>query len=462
MTIRWRLTLWFSLILTAILVVSGVLLYSLLDRFLISSIDSNLQAVSAQIHGVINPMTITDPSNYSVIHSRLPPINEFSLPGTYIQFVDADGVVVVKSNNLLLEELPVNPALIEKGLQGNIAVDTVTASNGVHVRIMVSPLYLKDQTLVVEVGQSLKPAETVMGTLAAALLAGAVIALALSVISGAVLVRRTLAPVERITRTASSITESADLSRRVDYTGARDEIGRLATTFDQLIEQLDRAFASQKHFVADASHELRTPLTVIRGNIDLLKRPNLTEKDRQESLRAIESEARRMSGIVSELLLLAELESHRTEAKEPVSLARLVQEESRRAQQLAGKRKISIGRVEEISLPGDADRLKQLLSNLVDNAVQYTGENGTIALSLYRDSEYAYLEVTDTGIGIAAEHIPHIFERFYRVDKARSRAGGGTGLGLAIVKEIAQRHNGGVTVRSEPGKGSTFTVYFKI
>jgi len=228
-----------------------------------------------------------------------------------------------------------------------------------------------------------------------------------------------------------------------------------------MIDRLDRVFQSQRHFVADASHELRSPLTVLQGNLDLLKR-NLGDEDRRESLRAIESETERMSRIVKDLLLLAEVESGPTERGKMVSLGEILLEGLERGWQLAGNRNIILGRHEDLSVRGDAHELRQLLTNLIDNAIRYTPEGRTITLSLYRDGDWARLEVADTGMGIAPEHLPHIFDRFYRVGKGRSRANGGSGLGLAIVKAIAEQHRGKVTVTSEPGKGSTFTVWLKL
>jgi signal transduction histidine kinase len=300
-----------------------------------------------------------------------------------------------------------------------------------------------------------------MGQVRWALLASTLLALALATVSGGAIVRGALSPVRRISRTASIIETSSDLSQRLDYSGPRDELGELATTFDHMIEHLDKVFQSQRDFVADASHELRGPLTVIRGNLDLLKR-KLSEADRNESLKAMERESIRMSRIVDDLLLLAEVESGPTAQQQMVSLKAVLSEEVARARSLAGGRPIIVDRQEDLSVRGDAQRLKQLLGNLVDNAIKYTPENGTITLSLFRDSPWARLEVADTGIGITAEQLPHIFDRFYRVDKTRSRAGGGTGLGLAIVKGIAEQHGGRVTVTSEPGKGSTFTVWLKL
>ncbi len=460
MPIRWRLTLWFALIVCAILIISGAVLHLLLQRYLSEQVDDNLRVHSARVHGTLDPKEIPEPLDYDVIHDKLPAINEFTSPGIYIQFIDRSTNVVVKSNNLGDQELPISRPLINEAFNGNVSIKTVTAGDSARVRIMASPMYLQDQTLLLEVAQSLKPIDTTMSQVRLALLIGIVLALILAVISGTVLVGRALSPVERITRTARSIESSSDLSRRVGYSGPMDELGRLAMTFDHMIQHLDRVFQSQKYFVADASHELRGPLTVIKGNLDLLKR-NLGEDDRKEALRALRLETDRMVKIVSDLLILAEVESGKIEPPTTVSVRDILLEEFGRAQQLGGNRTIVLGHQEDLSVKGDGHRLKQLLGNLVDNAIKYTPEEGTITLSLFRDDEWARLEVTDNGAGIAPEHLPNIFDRFYRTDKVRLRARGGTGLGLAIAKGIAEQMGGKVTVISTPGKGSTFTVWLK-
>jgi signal transduction histidine kinase len=460
MPIRWRLTLWFALILCVILIFSGIVLHFLLQRYLGDQIDDNLKVHSARIHGTLNPQEIPDPLDYDVIHSKLPPINEFTSPGTYIQLIDQNGNVVVKSDSLGEQELPVNLSLIEQGFAGEVVIQTVAAGEGARVRIMVSPLHLKDQVLLLEVAQSMNLIETTMSQVRWALLASILLALILATVSGGMIVRSALSPVSLITRTAHRIENSADLNRRVDYRGPKDEIGSLAATFDHMIEHLNHVFQSQKHFIADASHELRSPLTVIRGNLDLLKR-NLSEKDRSESRCVIEAETVRMEHIVNDLLVLAEIESDQLNRQEPVSLKEILLSELERSQSLAGNRKIVKGRQEDLKVRGNVQRLKQLLSNLVDNAIKYTPKGGIITLSLFQDGDWARLEVVDTGIGIAHEHLSHIFDRFYRVDKARSRVNEGTGLGLAIVQEIAEQHGGKATVTSEVSKGSTFIVWLR-
>jgi signal transduction histidine kinase len=229
-----------------------------------------------------------------------------------------------------------------------------------------------------------------------------------------------------------------------------------------MIEHLERAFQSQKHFVADASHDLRGPLTAIQGNLDMLKLDDLNPEERQESLRVIEGETWRMASIVSDLAVLAELESGHLEQQEDVSLKRLLLDTREWTGSLAGNRRVVMGRQDDLWVRGSAHRLERMLRNLVYNAIKYTPEGGTIALSLFRDSEWACLEVTDTGIGIAPEHVPHIFDRFYRVDEARSGGDGGLGLGLAIARSIVEQHGGRIAVASEPGKGSRFTVWLRL
>lgn len=461
MPIRWRLTLWFALILLSILVLSGAVLHILLERYLSNQVDDQLRVQSARVHGTLNPQEIPDPLDYEVIHSKLPPVDEFTSPGIYIQFIDHNGNVVVKSSNLGEQELPTNLSLIEQGFAGNVAVQTVSAGDSVKVRIMVSPMYLREQVLLLEVAQSLNHIDTTMSRVRWALLASVLLALALAAISGGAVVRNALSPVSQLVRITRSIEASSDLSRRVGYKGPPDEIGELATTFDHMIEHLDRVFQSQRDFVADASHELRGPLTVIRGNLDLLRR-NLGAENRRESVRAIQRETARMVKIVDDLLLLAEAQSAQPAQEQKVALREIVLEELSRAKTLAGKRTITVDRLEDLVIMGDAQRLKQLLANLVDNAIKHTSEQGTIIFSLFKDGEWARLEVADNGIGIAPEHLPHLFDRFYRIDKARSRASGGTGLGLPIVKAVAEQHGGKVSAASELGKGSTFSVWLEL
>ncbi len=264
MSIRWRLTLWFALILLVILIFSDIVLNTLLQNYLLNDIDSHLQDYSAQVHGTVNAQMFPGQPDYNVIHSQLPPINEFASPGTYIQIIDTSGTVVVKSDNLGSQDLPVNPVLIEKAINGGTDIQTVPAGDNAEVRIMVSPLYMTNQTLVLEVAQSLKPVDDALRQFRLALIAGTSVALLLTTALGAIIVRRTLDPVERITGTARSIEESSNLNRRVGYSGPKDEIGQLATTFDHMIERLEKAFEVPEAFHCRCL--ARTPYSLNRNS----------------------------------------------------------------------------------------------------------------------------------------------------------------------------------------------------
>ena len=461
MPIRWRLTLWFSIIVVTILAATSGLVYFFLDRYLIDEADSTLNAYAARVHGSILPAKIDGPIDYNVVHSQLPAINTLGSADIYVQIIDSSGAIVVKSDSLLQvnENLPAPASLTAAALLGKATFETMKSSDG-RVRILSTPLYVQDQTLVLEVAQSLKLMDTTMSRLRLSMIGGVVLAVLLVAVTGAVTVTRALQPVQRISRIAREIEDSADLSRRVGQTRTADEIGQLATTFDHMIEHLQTVFESQKKFIADASHELRSPLTVIRGNLDLIRK-HPDQANVAESLKAIESETGRMSKIVADLLLLAEVEAGGEAKKGPVRLAEAVKEEVSRAKSLAPNRKIEIARAEDVSIEGDAQRVRQMLGNLIDNAVKHTPDGTAVSVALYRDGECARLDVSDNGPGIPAEHLPYLFDRFYRVDKARSRSMGSHGLGLAIVKGIVDQHGGTVSVASEAGRGTTFSVRLK-
>ncbi len=465
MHIRWRLTLWFSGILCVILVLTGVAVHTILQRHLYNNVDDHLQLHIANGQSLVTTTAATSSApgleDYDALCACVPDLDNFGSPGVYVRLIDRDIGVIGTSSNFGDLTMPVDPLLLEAGYIAEAGPATVAASDGTRMRLMAAPVFVGGTRLVLEVGQSLEHIDRAMSGVRWALLGSIMGALTLAIICSGVLIRRALSTVSSITDIAHDIESSSDLSQRVGYTGPMDEIGKLATTFDHMIGHLEKVLESHKHFVADASHDLRSPLTVLRGNLDLLKR-DLTEEDRKESLRAMEAETGKMSKIMEDLLLLAEVESGQLEREEIIPLRDILVESCERGRQLGGSRKITIGHQDNVSVIGDAHRLNRLLGNLVDNAIRYTPEEGTITLSLFQENGWACIEVTDDGIGIDPEHLPHVFERFYMADRARSRAAGGNGLGLAIVKAIAEQHGGEVTATSEPGKGSTFTTWLEV
>ena len=267
-----------------------------------------------------------------------------------------------------------------------------------------------------------------------------------------------LRPIARLTEAARAIAASRDLSRRVHATG-RDELSMLATTFNEMLDSIETAYRLQQRFVADASHELRAPLTAILGNLDLLRRrPDLPPEERQEALEEARREAERLSRLVADLLALARADAGMPLARRPLDLDAVVLDAFQEARRLARGQQLALDPFEPVQVEGDGDRLKQLLLILLDNAIKYTPEGGRITVGLRAAAGAAEIIVRDTGVGIPAKDLPHVFERFYRADPARSRDPGGTGLGLSIARWIVEQHAGEITLASEPGKGTTVTV----
>ena len=274
---------------------------------------------------------------------------------------------------------------------------------------------------------------------------------------------QTLKPLEAITGAAEQINRADDLSRRLPYHGPEDdEIGSLVRTFNQTLERLEALFTSQQRLLADVSHELRTPLTVIKGNVDLMRRMKSLD---EESLMSIDQEAGRLTRLVGGLLLLAQAESGKLAlSMKQLELDLLLTEVFQEMSILAGSRvRVHLNEIDQVYVTGDRDRLKQVFINLVANAIQYTPQGGEVFLSLERIGEQARIICRDTGPGIPAEDLPHIFERFYRAEKSRTRGRTtGFGLGLSIANWIVERHGGRIEVDSKEGKGTTFAIWLPL
>ncbi len=268
-----------------------------------------------------------------------------------------------------------------------------------------------------------------------------------------------LRPVDDLVYTARAIEQGRDLSRRVPTPPQPDELGRLAETFNEMLASLEESSRAQQRFVADASHELRTPLTAIQGNLELLRRqPSMAADERAEALAEAEREAARLTRLVADLLALARADSGVTLKREVVDLDAVVLEAMSAARPLARGQAVNLATFEPVQVTGDKDRLTQLLVILLDNAFKYTSPRGTVTVHLCHNATRAHVRIEDTGIGIAADALPHVFERFYRADQSRARDPGGTGLGLPIAKWIVEQHGGEIDLRSEIGRGTTVDV----
>ena len=280
---------------------------------------------------------------------------------------------------------------------------------------------------------------------------------------GWVIAGRVLQPIGRITAVARDI-QATDLSRRIELPGPDDELKQLADTFDAMLARLDAAFAAQRQFVADASHELRNPLAIIRTNVDVaLADPRADPEDLRHTIAVVKRASDRMARLVDDLLALARRQEPTLE-HEPVDLGAAVAEASDDFVVPAAARNIVLDRAiaRGVTVTGDRDALKRAVANLLENAVRLAPEGSRIRLATGSEGDRAWVAVADEGPGIAPEDQPHVFDRFWRADKARSRADGGTGLGLAIVRQIAESHGGQVRLQSKVGVGSSFVIWLPV
>ena len=335
---------------------------------------------------------------------------------------------------------------------------------GWHVRVLSIPLQKEENIIAfLQVASSLEVVDAARDNLTDVLSIIWVVAVLLSGIVVWFTLGQTLKPLGAITETVEQINRADDLSRRIPYQGPEDdEIGNLVGSFNQTLERLEALFTSQQRLLADVSHELRTPLTVIKGNVDLIRRMKSLD---EESLTSIDQEAGRLTRLVGGLLLLAQAESGKLALNmKRVELDLLLTEVFQEMTIIAGNRvHIRLNEIDQAYVNGDRDRLKQVFINLVANAIQYTPQGGEVFLSLDTIGEQARIICRDTGPGIPAEDLPHIFERFYRAEKSRTRRETtGFGLGLSIANWIVERHGGRIEVNSQEGKGTTFAIWLPL
>ncbi len=467
MSIRTRLTLWYVGLLALLLIVFGVALYTTVYFTSYQEVDRSLQQRASDIQASLATV-ITLQDDFASILRRggliLPNADVFSNGDIYVQLRALDGRIISRSENLGNQYLVIPEDQHERAKRGEVVPSDFTV-NKTRLRAYVAPIKLKSGNVIgyIELAQRLTQVDNTLRDLATLIIVSIAAGLIVAAIGGWVIAGNILGPIDRVTMTARKITRARDLGRRIDVPTTADEMGRLAMTFNEMLARIEELFRAQQRFVADVSHELRSPLTAVRGNLDLLKRGAADDAaDREQMIEAMDSEIARMSRLVDDLLLLARQDSGVPMAKQPIELDTLLLEVYRQAQVIAKGVLVTLGAEDQAIIVGDRDRLKQVLLNLVDNAIKYTPQGGKVTLSLTKETDWVKIAVHDTGIGIAPENIPNLFDRFYRVDKARSRDAGGTGLGLSIAKSVVDAHNGRIVVESQLGKGSTFTIWLPL
>jgi two-component system OmpR family sensor kinase len=454
MSIRTRLTLWYTAVLAIFVVALGIIVYTVLAFNLTAGLDRTLSDTANQI---VSSARVRPFLDVQVI--TIPELDVFG-SNVYIEVLDREGKIARQSANLQHFARTLDDVGLRSVEDKHQPVTRNVRPGGARLRVLTVPLMVNDQPVgYLQVGTLREQVDNALSLLLVVLVVSGLGAIVAAAIVGRLMAGRALRPIDTITQTALAISRADDLDKRIPQVGPQDEVGRLAKTFNIMLDRLEGLFRAQQRFVADISHELRTPLTTIRGNVDLMRRMKSVD---EESLNAIQAESDRMTRMVGDLLLLARADAGQTIRRERVELDTLLLEVYRQMRPMAGGIELTIGEEDQVSSMGDADRLKQLLLNLVDNAIKYTPKGGKVTLGLCRSEGWAVVTVADTGVGIPAEDLPYIFERFYRVDKARSRAAGGTGLGLSIVQWIVQAHGGKIDVQSKPDKGTRFTVYLPL
>lgn len=464
-TIRFRLTLWFAIALAVVLTASGFYWQHSLSQNLLGHIDRRLAEV-AQETGLVHlghQQALDLPHQCDALEAFLREQNW----NEYVQVLDGQGTVECVSSNLKGFRLPLSKQALQAAAKGLDFTESERSLGSYPLRIYTYPV-LEDGKLthLLQVGVSLASVAETLKQLRGAFFAFGPLVLVLLGAGGWLLVGWALSPVARMTRAVRKI-NAESLSQRLPLGHGQDEISQLAETFNDMLARLEDSFRKIKQFSGDASHELRTPLTIIRGETEVALRWAKDPEEMRSALQSNLEEIDRMGRIIDDLLTLAKSEAGEMPLEMKVfSLSDLVQQLYLQGRILGEAKQMDVSLqldvAEEIRIRGDELRLRQMFLNLITNAIKYTPDRGKVVISMALDEGRAVVTVRDSGIGIPAEHLPHIFSRFYRIDKARNREDGGTGLGLAIVKWIVEVHDGKIRVTSNPDQGSIFTVFLPL
>ena len=455
--IRLRLTAWYVLLLAVILAAFCAAVYLLQRNALLSNLDESLENRADSLAAVV-------PVGDSTAASSGRPTTSLTEREEFSRVFNADGNVV--SNDAAgLGGVPVDEPSVAQALAGETVHRSVNSGNDERLRSALAPIR-RDSRIVgaVEVGRTEDDATESLATLIWIMAAAYGVTLLAAGGGGLFLAQRALAPIDTVTRLARDLSAD-DLSQRLDLKLPDDEVGRLAATFDDMIGRLEAAFRRQRQFTSDASHELRTPLTALKGDIEVALQKERDPEAYRVVLRAVNNDVDRLIRLVGTLLMLARADTGELPiAVEPVELGTLAEGAVEQLRHIALERGVTITLAggAPVTVEADEDLLLQLLINLLDNAFKHTPREGHVDVQWAVQEGIARLSVTDTGEGIGPEHLPRIFDRFYRVDPARSRADGSVGLGLAISRWIAEAHHGSISVVSAPGEGTSFSVALPI
>jgi heavy metal sensor kinase len=479
-SLRFKLTLWYVLILGILLTSFSGFLYFTLSKSLYRDVDNKLRSLAELIAS--ESSSPLSKFGFRTIDQALEASMNLKPIGKFIQVLDESGNIGRKSDNLTNVQLPISLNALKNASKGLITFETNRTIGNTPLRIMTFPVVENSHaTKIVQIASSLEGAEDALNKLFLILIISVPSTLILASLGGQFLAHQALKPVDNITQTARMIT-SQNLNQRIDPPKVKDEISRLIETFNEMISRLDQSFRQMKQFSSDASHELKTPLTILKGEVEVMLRKERTSHEYQQTLKSNLEEINRMSRIVEDLLTLSKADTGEIRLnREDINLTEILNEVVAQMDRLAKSKRLHLSasnHPQDIHLFGDSLRLRELFINLIGNGIKYTEEGGSIRITLQRECPplmrdqsdwregekggFVKIIVSDTGMGIAKEDQERIFNRFFRVDKARSREQGGSGLGLSICKWIVEAHQGEIKVESELGKGSSFIVKLPI
>ena len=459
-SIRSRLTAWYVTLLAIILILFSVLLNYFLAKRLHESVDNSL-TVSATVVATSATMRLGN--------SPLPGLNQlfeqFMNQGNLNKFYriyDGSGNVGSRSKNISASQFPLSQPAYADALEGKNSYETFTVGGQQPIRVITMPILFEGKLInLVQVGTSLEAVQETLRNLKIFLFTAVPSVLILAALFLRFMARRALKPISRIIDTAREIGQGQELSKRIPVLKIKDELGQLALTFNEMMNRLENSFAQMRQFSSDASHELRTPLTVLKGQNELILSKQRKPEEYQEVISSNLEEINYMSKVLEDLFVLSKSDENQVNLDyKPVDLRALVEEVCKHAEILAEEKniKIIIAFLEPIEIKGDEVRLRQMVWNVLQNGIKYTQQGGELKISLQNEVDFALLTIQDTGIGIPEEDLPLIFNRFYRVDKARTRDEGGSGLGLSICRQIAEAHKGKIEVESKLGVGTRFKI----
>ncbi len=459
--IRWRLTILYGGILTLILAVfsSGVYIY--FRNSLQKSIDTKIRSMGEVISSSMSD--VHDPSLFGNFERYLENVLGRKPKGKLIQIIDRSGRIGAKSSDIEAENFATSFGTIEKALSGEVVYETMERARPRLRMITIPILENKKVTSIVQVGTSLEDFDETMKRLLIILIMGVFTSVSLTLGVGYYMAKKALKPVDQIRRTAVKIS-SRNLEEYIDIGPRKDELGKLAQTFNEMISRLRDAFQRINQFSIDVSHELKTPLTILKGGTEVALRKERGPAEYQTLLASHLEEIDRMSTIIDDLLLLSKADTGEMRLNvEEVDIRDLIIDVYMDMKIFAEKKnvRLEVNELEDMRLKGDELKLRRMLWNIVDNGIKYTQTGGKVQISSIRDNGYLRINVKDTGVGIADSDIKYIFDRFYRADRSRKRESG-SGLGLSISKWIAEAHNGTIEVESTSSSGSLFSVKLPI